>query len=172
MDDLSRMTRSTSSSMKEELRPITDLRQTLSESVVLSEFRTFLRTKFDRNKSDNPEFKKSGEQWLDFVMVCEQVFDLPESEVDPKINIMIRVGTQFLGKPPDGYNMALKNQLNRKELISHCQSLAIKSCLVPDESLLRDGYEYVWAKLEQKHDLFKKTARPVTRLAMLLCSLS
>eukprot|EP00092_Neocalanus_flemingeri_P018118 GFUD01019609.1.p1 GENE.GFUD01019609.1~~GFUD01019609.1.p1 ORF type:complete len:341 (-),score=104.04 GFUD01019609.1:168-1190(-) len=151
---------------------VTDLRQTLTDVKLLQEFRLFLRIKIDRNKSGDPDYKKMGEQWLDFVMICEQVFELPEGEVDAKIYLMIEIGQKFLGKPPDGYNMAMKNQLNRKELINHCRNLSEKVTCDPDDSLLRDGYEYVYSKLDQKHDVFRKTYRPTTMLAAVMCVLS
>ena len=68
--------------------------------------------------------------------------------------------------------MVLENQLNRKELINHCKNLADGVTNEPDHSLLRDGYEYVYGKLDQKHDLFKKIYQPTTRLAALMCALS
>jgi len=151
---------------------VTDLRQTLTDVKLMLQFRLFLRTKIDRNKSGDPEYKKMAEQWLDFVTICEQVFELPEAEIDAKIHLMVEIGEKFLGKPPDSYNMALKNQLNRKELINHCINLSARVTSEPDDSLLRDGYEYVWGKLEQKHDVFRKTCRPTTKLAALMCVLS
>jgi len=134
----------------------------------------FLRTNpnLDKNRSDDPEYKKKNEQWLDFVIICEQVFELPEHENEQKINLMVEIGKKFFGRPPDGYNMALQNQLNRKELISHCKNLCERVTNEPDVSLLRDGYEFVYGKLDQKHDLFKKTYKPITRLAALMCALS
>jgi len=151
---------------------VTDLRHTLADVKLVQDFRLFLRTKFDRNKSGDREYKKMGEQWLDFINICEQVFELPEEDTHLIIDLMVEIGFQFLGKPPDGYNMALQNQLNRKELILHCRALAEKVRTDPDSSLLRDGYEYVYTKLEQKHDIFRKSYRPTTRLAALMCVLS
>jgi len=153
---------------------VTDLKQTLIDSKLVLEFRKFLRTNpnLDKNRSDDPDYKKKNEQWLDFVIICEQVFDLPEDENERKISLMVDIGKTFFGKPPDGYNMALQNQLNRKELINHCKSLADGVTNDPDHSLLRDGYDYVYGKLDQKHDLFKKTYQPTTRLAALMCALS
>ena len=149
----------TSSSMSE---IVTDLRQTQSDTKLVLEFRLFLRTKIDRNRSDDPDYKKMSEQWLDFVNICEQVFELPEDENETKINLMVEIGERFFGKPPDGYNMAVKNQLNRKELINHCRNLSEKVTSEPDDTLLRDGYEYAYGKLDQKHDVFRKTYRPTT----------
>merc|ERR1712106_760489 len=151
---------------------VTDLRQTLSDTKVVLEFRLFLRTKIDRNRSDDPDHKKMSEQWLDFVNIREQVFELPEDENDTKINLMVEIGGKFFGKPPDGYNMAVKNQLNRKELINHCRNLSEKVTSEPEDTLLRDGYEYTYGKLDQKHDVFRKTYRPTTRLAAFMCALS
>ena len=151
---------------------VTDLRQTLTDTKLVLQFRLFLRTKIDRNKSDDPQYKKMSEQWLDFVDICEQVFQLPEDQNDTKINLMVEIGEKFLGKPPDGYNMALQNQLNRRELKSHCKNLSEKVTSYADDSLLRDGYEYVYGKLDQKHDVFRKTYRPTTRLAAFVCALS
>merc|ERR1711970_1173263 len=118
---------------------LTDLRQTLNDSKLILEFRLFLRTNpnLDKNRSNDPEYKKKNEQWLDFVIVCEQVFEFPEDENERKINLMVEIGKKFFGRPPDGYNMALQNQLNRKELISHCKSLSESVTNEPDVSLLR-----------------------------------
>ena len=113
-----------------------------------------------------------SEQWLDFVNISEQVFQLPEDQNDNKINLMVEIGEKFLGKPPDGYNMALQNQHNRREIKNHCKILSEKVTSEADDSLLRDGYEYVYGKLDQKHDVFRKTYRPTTRLAALMCTLS
>jgi len=151
---------------------VRDLEHTLKNVTLLQKFRLFLRSKIDQNKSEDPEYKKMGEQWLEFVIICEQVFELPEEDTDVKIGVMVNIGEQFFGKPPENYNMALKNQLNRKELINHCRNLSAKVALEPDDSLLRDGYEYVYSKLQQKHDLFRKTYPPTTRLAALMCVLS
>ena len=84
---------------------VTDLRQTLTNTKLVLQFRLFLRTKIDRNKSDDPQYKKMSEQWLDFVNISEQVFQLPEDKNDTKINLMVEIGEKFLGKLPDGYNM-------------------------------------------------------------------
>merc|ERR1711915_142956 len=95
---------------------VRDLKTSMCSAQLLSEFRLFLRTKIDRNRSTDSEFKKMSEQWLDFVIICEKVFELPEDKRDKKINLMVKIWQTFLEKPPEGYNMALQNQLNRKEL--------------------------------------------------------
>ena len=150
---------------------VADLKQTIESGKLRPQFRTFLRGKLDQNKSDNPEHKKMFEQWLDFVLLCNNIFELPETELETRTSLMIQVGEKFLAKPPDGYNLALKSQLNRKELVNHCRSLSEKvPDLAPDVELLKDGYEYIWGKLDQKHDIFRKTHVPSTTLAALLCS--
>ena len=150
---------------------VTNLKLTLESAKLRDHFRTFLRTKLDQNKSDNLEHKKMFEQWLDYVLICKQVLELPEADAETKTNLMISIGDKFLAKPPDGYNIALKSQLNRKELVNHCRALAEKvPDLSPDQDLLKDGYEFVFGKLEQKHEIFKKTFVPTTTLATLLCS--
>ena len=102
---------------------LTDLRQTLNDSKLVAEFRVFLR-KLDKNCSDNPEYKNKNECWLDFVIICEQVFEVQEDIKERKMNLMVEIGKQFFGRH-DRKNIALQNQINRKELIKHCKSLSI-----------------------------------------------
>jgi len=142
---------------------VVNLRETLSNYKLVILFRQFLRTKIDNNKSEDPLKKKTSEQWLDFVIICEEVFELPEDETERKKILMVDIGEKFLGRSPGGYNMALQNQLNRKELICHCDNLSKGINKDPNEGLLRDGYEYVYGKLDQKHDLFRKTHKQTTR---------
>ena len=157
---------------KSQPEKVENLQSTLTSTKLTKEFRTFLRTKLDQNKSDNPESKKMFEQWLDFVLLCEDMFALPESQLEAKSGIIITIGQKFLGRPPDGYNMALQNQLNRKEVIAHAKSLSEKvPGLKPDEKLVKEGYEYIYSKLEQKHDLFKKSFNQTTSLHAFLCAL-
>ena len=156
---------------KMEPETVTELKVTLESDKLREEFRTFLRTKLDNNKSDNKDHKKMFEQWLDYVMLCDKIFELPETEIETRTQLMSEVGTKYLAKPPDGYNMALKSQLNRKELVTHCTSLADRTPdLAPNTELLKDGYEFIFGKLDQKHDIFRKTYTPTTTLAALLCS--
>ena len=161
-----------SSAKKSEPEKVESLEMTLGSSKLTKEFRKFLRDKLDQNKSDNPDSKKMCEQWLDFILICDQIRAKPESEVEAKTELVIKIGTKFLGKPPDGYNMALSNQLNRKELINHAKSLSEKvPGLQPDVKLLDVGYEYILSKLEQKHDIFKKSFNKTTTLQAFLCAL-
>ena len=167
----SRITSTSQMSSAEAPETVTNLKLTLESDKLLAHFRTFLRNKLDQNKSDNLEHKKLFEQWLDYVIICKQVFELPETDAEKKTDLLISIGDKFLAKPPDGYNIALKSQLNRKELVNHCRALAEKvPDLSPDQELLKDGYEFIFGKLEQKHDIFKKTYVPTTTLAAFLCS--
>ena len=161
-----------SSTKKSEPEKAESLEMTLGSDKLTKEFRRFLRDKLDQNKSDNPDSKKMCEQWLDFILICDQIRDKPESELEAKTELVIKIGTKFLGKPPDGYNMALSSQLNRKELINHAKSLSEKvPGLKPDVKLLDVGYEYIHSKLEQKHDIFKKSFNKTTTLQAFLCAL-
>lgn len=150
---------------------VTDLAATLTNTTLTTEFREYLRTKLDRNQESNLDHKKKFEQWLDFVLVCEQIFALPESENDAKVQQFIDIGDRFLCPPPLGYNLALANQLNRRELLAHCKDLKEKRTETPREDLLRPGYEFIFDKLDQKHDLFKNS-RPRTPLQAIMCLLS
>ena len=118
---------------------VRNLRETLANNRLMLMFRQFLRTKIDSNKSDDPDKKKTSEQWLDFVIICENVFEQAEDQTERKTNLMVEIGEKFLGKPPAGYNMALQNQLNRKELVCHCNNLSKGTIKKPDDSLLRSG---------------------------------
>ena len=152
------------------LESVTNLKLTLESDTLRGQFRTFLRTQLDQNKSDNLKHKKMFEQWLEFVILCMKVFELPETDVETKTSLMVVIGDKCLAKPPDGYNIALKSQLNRKELVNHCRSLSEKvPDLSPNQDLLKDGYEFIFGKLEQKHDIFRKTCGHTTALAALLC---
>ena len=162
---------SNNKTMEPDPETVTELKVTLLNTKLRDKFRTFLRVKLDQNKSDNPEHKKMFEQWLEFVLICDNIFELPETEVETRTGLMIQIGTKFLGKPPDGYNLALKSQINRKELQNHCKSLEEKVPNVsPDQELLKDGYEFIFSKLDQKHDIFRKTYVPTTTLAALVCA--
>ena len=162
---------SNNKTMEPDPETVTELKVTLLNTKLRDKFRTFLRLKLDQNKSDNPEHKKMFEQWLEFVLICDNIFELPETEVETRTGLMIQIGTKFLGKPPDGYNLALKSQINRKELQNHCKSLEEKVPNVsPDQELLKDGYEFIFSKLDQKHDIFRKTYVPTTTLAALVCA--
>ena len=150
---------------------VIDLNSTLKSEVLREAFRKFLREKLDNNKSDNSDHKKMFEQWLDYVLICKEVMELPEDDNDQKAKLMIRIGGKFLAKPPDGYNLALKSQLNRKELEAHCAQLKEKVPeLKPNSELIKDGFEFIFGKLDSKHDIFKKSYKPTTTLAALICS--
>jgi len=150
---------------------VVDLRLTLEDPELLVNFRAFLRRRLDLNRSTNPEVKRKCEVWLDFVLLCNQIFSLAEDEEDERITLMIEVGDKFLSRPPLGYNIALANQLNRRELVQHCKNLKEKVTLEPDTSLLRPGYEYIFSNLSKKHDVLKKSI-PRTTLHAFLCAIS
>ena len=71
---------------------VRNLRETLANNRLMLMFRQFLRTKIDSNKSDDPDKKKTSEQWLDFVIICENVFEQPEDQTQRKRNLMVEIG--------------------------------------------------------------------------------
>jgi len=139
------------------LPPITDLKVTLATPDLLAEFRNYLKT------------LKKFEPLLDYLILCLQVFELPESDVDTKVRLMVEIYNQFLA--PKSHNIALASQINRKALIAHCKDLEKKVTDKPDVSLLREGYNFLFQKIEQKHDLWRKVYKPTTTLAAILCSI-
>jgi len=151
---------------------VTDIRLTLEDPDLVSRFRKFLRDDLDRNRNTDPNVKKKNEQWLDFVIICQQVFSLEEDEAEERVMLMVDIADTFLAKPTLGYNMALKSQINRKELIEHCKNLKERVILDPDTSLLREGYDFIFLKLTGLHDIFRKRLRPKTTLHTLICALS
>jgi hypothetical protein len=46
----------------------------------------------DKNKESNPDIKKTFEQWLDFVLLCKQIFALPEKKPGAKVQLLIQIG--------------------------------------------------------------------------------
>lgn len=151
---------------------VKDLTSTLNSETLTAEFRGFIRSQLDRNKSGDPGTKLKMEVWLDLVLHCEKMFSLAESDVEERTRLMVQVGTVFLAKPPDGHNIALSGAQGRRDLIAHCEAIRIGAVLDPDLELLRTAaYNFVWTKLEQKHDLWKKIRNPPTRLHALICSL-
>ena len=79
----------------------------------------------DQNERRDPRYKRKFEVWLDFLLICQTLFKLSQSEEDIKFAKMIVIGNLYLGKPPFGFNMAVGNQCNRKDLESHCYLLTI-----------------------------------------------
>ena len=64
---------------------------------------------------------------------------------------------------------ALSSQ-GRRDLLAHCASLA-QGEGQPNTQLLRSAaYEFVWSKLEQKHDLWRTGRGQHTTLQALLCA--
>jgi len=154
-------------------RPIevVNLPSTLDNPRLVERFREYLRVDLDRNRNTDKHVKKKMEQWLDFVIICQEIYSLEEDEVERRTRLMVEVGERFLAKPTQGYNMALNNQQSRLELERHCKKLKDGTTLDPDTSLLRDGYKYIFDKLASKHDLFKRKMQSRTPLYALMCAL-
>jgi len=143
----------------------------LEDDDLCEEFRLYLRTKLDSNKSPDPFVKKKFEVQLDFLIICKQIFCSAEEDEDLRIKLMIDVGERFLGKPPEGYNIALSGQHNRAELVRHCKNLKDRVTSEADTQLLRPGYDFIFGTLTKKYDLFKKS-RPTTTLQAILCAIT
>jgi len=149
-------------------RPAIDLEGTLGCDLLCEEFRVFIRKQLDKNRSPDPKQKQKMEVWLDLVLHCQKIFSLPESEVEERIRLMVEVGTVYLAKRPEGHNIALPGAQGRSDLVAHCEALRLGTLFSPDLVLLRNAaFNWVWSKLEQKHDLWRKLRNPPTRLQAL-----
>ena len=122
----------------------------------LFQFRRFLRNRLDQNERRDPRHKRKFEVWLDFLLICQTLFKLSQSEEDIKFAKMIVIGNLYLGKPPFGFNMAVGSQCNRKDLESHCYLLQKQfPSLKPNTNLVKECYEYIYMKLHQKYEIFR-----------------
>ena len=124
-------------------------------------------------KTFDPESKFKFEQMLDWVLECEKIFDVPESDVETRKVLLIQIVQKFLGrKNKGGYDMALPGQINRSRLIEHEKKLSEQDSVVkPDVDLLKDPYNSIYSQLEQKHDKFKTEFNKTTTLQAFLCAL-
>merc|ERR1712130_513004 len=146
---------------------VKNLSGTLAHCILRQEFRDYLIL-LD-SKIPKPKFQV----WLDLVLLCDRIFSLPEAEESEKRKLMVQVGKVYLAGPPEGHRVALPGASGRKQLEQHCQALeSDESKLMPaDLALLRRAaFEFVWQKLEEKHDAWKASRAQPTRL-QLLCAL-
>ena len=102
---------------------VADLCHTLNDKVLREQFRFYINTKIHESKTGYPNYKKMIVQWLDFIVICENLLQVPAANIQTATKLMVQIGSKYLGKHPKGYNMALKNQENRKELTRHCEEL-------------------------------------------------
>ena len=122
----------------------------------LHQFRNFLRKRLDQNENKDPSYKRKFEVWLDFILLCQTMFRLPLSEEDVQFSKLMAIGKLFLGKPPFGFNMAVGSQYKRRELESHCLLLQENFPLLkPNPNLVKECYEYIYMKLDQKYEIFR-----------------
>ena len=163
-----------------------NIRNTLQNSKLTQEFRAYIRDTLDKldrdmerkkmekmKKTFDPESKFKFEQMLDWVLECEKIFDVPESDVETRKVLLIQIVQKFLGrKNKGGYDMALPGQINRSRLIEHEKKLSEQDSVVkPDVDLLKDPYNSIFSQLEQKHDKFKTEFNKTTTLQAFLCAL-
>ena len=122
------------------------------------EMRIYFRLRFDQNRDKNDQNKGTFESYLDFVCDCEKVFNLPEQEYEQESKLLIHIGQKYLAKPPNGSNLAFRNQINRKRLEGHCKSLERRDpTVIPNRKLLQESYNYVILKLDEKFKHFERS---------------
>ena len=121
--------------------------------------RMYYRLRLDQNKSKNDKKKGIFETYLDFVLACEKLFNLPEQEYEQQSKLLFDIGEKYLGKPPHGSNLAFGNQCSRKRLEDHCKSLErMDAGVIPNRKLLEDSYNYVFLKLDEKNKYYHRSA--------------
>lgn len=155
---------------REALPLVRELEGSLGHPGLRQEFRKFLREnpRMDNNKSQDPATKMKMEVWLELLLHCQQLFSLPESEEQRRKSLMAEVGTVFLAK--DGHNVALPGAQARRELVAHCSAVAREEVTPDLELLRRAAWNFVWGKVEQKHDVWRAARGQATTLAQ-LCAL-
>ena len=177
---------SSSSQTKSEPVKAENIRSTLQNTKLTQEFRAYIRETLDKldrdmerkkmekmKKTFDPESKFKFEQMLDFVLECEKIFVVPESDVEARKVLLIQIVQTFLGrKNKGGYDMAMPGQKNRSKLIEHEKKLSEQGAAVkPEVDLLKDPYASIYSQLEQKHDKFKTEFNKTTTLQAFLCAL-
>merc|ERR1712156_461289 len=141
---------------------------TLANCILCQEFRDYLIL-LD-SKIPKPKFQV----WLNLVLLCQSIFSLPEAEESERKKLMIQVGKVYLAGPPEGHKVALPGAAARRQLEQHCQTLESTegNSVQADLGLLRKAaFEFVWQKLEEKHDAWRTARAQPTRLQALLCAL-
>jgi len=126
---------------------VRNLDGTLANCILCREFRDYLIL-LD-SKIPKPKFQV----WLDLVLLCQSIFSLPEAEESERRKLMIQA---------------------RRQLEQHCHTLLSTegNSVQADLGLLRKAaFEFVWQKLEEKHDAWRTARAQPTRLQALLCAL-
>jgi len=147
---------------------VRNLDGTLANCILCREFRDYLIL-LD-SKIPKPKFQV----WLDLVLLCQSIFSLPEAEESERRKLMIQVGQVYLAGPPEGHKVALPGAAARRQLEQHCHTLESTegNSVQADLGLLRKAaFEFVWQKLEEKHDAWRTARAQPTRLQALLCAL-
>lgn len=147
---------------------VRNLDGTLANCILCQEFRDYL-VLLD-SKIPKPKFQV----WLDLVLLCQSIFSLPEAEESERKKLMIQVGKVYLAGPPEGHKVALPGAAARRQLEQHCHTLESTegNSVQADLGLLRKAaFEFVWQKLEEKHDAWRTARAQPTRLQALLCAL-
>merc|ERR1719341_2710736 len=147
---------------------VKNLSGTLANCSLCQEFRDYLIL-LD-SKIPKPKFQV----WLDLVLLCQSIFSLPEAEESERKKLMIQVGKVYLAGPPEGHRVALPGAAAGRQLEQHCQALESDEANSTPANLTllrRAAFEFVWQKLEEKHDAWRASRVQPTRLQALLCAL-
>merc|ERR1711934_92979 len=142
---------------------VKNLSGTLANSILCQEFRDYLILL----ESKIPIGKRKFQVWLDLVLLCQNIFSLPEADESEKRKLMVQVGKDYLPR------LAVSAAVAKKELQQHCKALESDegSSMPVDLALLRRAvFESIWQQLEAKHDAWRASRAQPTRLQQ-LCAL-
>lgn len=106
---------------------------------------------------DKPKFrlfliKIKYESLLDYSILCQKI--LCKSLSNEEKHILMKEVGKYLLKPPEGNNLAVRCQINRFELLKHCQQLDKHMDI--NIQLLKQSYDYIYYKLVEKYNFFKQ----------------
>lgn len=112
------------------------------------------------------------------MLACRDIYALPECDSaspdsEEVRRRLLQLQEDFINCPP-AQRIAVASQVALKRLGDHLRDLRAsdpKLC-APSVELTRPVYEDTSRKLQQKHDLWKKTYKPAMSLNALLCLLS
>lgn len=90
--------------------------------------------------------------YLDFANLCQHVLS-PEVNISDKL-LYIKEICKYLERPPKGKNIALCNQIDRKELLSYCQNYELGQAI--NQKIFHKSLGYAQSKLIEKKAVFVK----------------
>ena len=90
--------------------------------------------------------------YIEFVTLCDNIFKC--NEVNDQIFFLKSV-LVFLEKPPFGHNLPARSQIKRHKLYWLCKTLKTSDIPVIIQ-LLKEMYQYIGTKLNEKFTIFVK----------------